>query len=77
MLVVTKSLRGYYKNPDQIAHKVLADRMGVRDPVISHQMIDSYSVYIEVEEKKGQNVLQGDRIEHPEFIKENKLKARL
>ena len=31
MLVVTKSLRGYYKNPDQIAHKVLADRMGVKD----------------------------------------------
>ena len=32
MLIITKSLRGYYKNPDSIAHKVLADRMGVRDP---------------------------------------------
>ena len=43
MLVITKSLRGYYKNPDQIAHKVLADRMGVRDPEISlHQMIESH-----------------------------------
>ena len=31
-LIITKSLRGYYKNPDQIAHKVLADRIGERDP---------------------------------------------
>ena len=30
--VITKSLRGYYKNPQSIAHKVLADRMSVRDP---------------------------------------------
>ena len=30
--VITKSLRGYYKNPKSIAHKVLADRMSVRDP---------------------------------------------
>ena len=29
---ITKSLRGYYKNPQQIAHKVLADRMAERDP---------------------------------------------
>ena len=31
MLVISKSLRGFYKNPQQIAHKVLADRMGERD----------------------------------------------
>ena len=31
-LIITKSLRGFYKNPSQIAHKVLADRMGERDP---------------------------------------------
>ena len=30
-LLVTKSLRGYYKNPKQIAHKVLAERIGLRD----------------------------------------------
>ena len=30
--IITKSLRGYYKNPQGIAHKVLADRMGERDP---------------------------------------------
>ena len=32
MFKITKSLRGYYKNPQQIAHKVLADRMAERDP---------------------------------------------
>ena len=31
-LIISKSLRTDYKNPDQIAHKVLADRMGERDP---------------------------------------------
>ena len=25
--IISKSLRGYYKNPEGIAHKVLADRM--------------------------------------------------
>ena len=32
MFVISKSLRGYYKNPDGIAHKVLADRMAERNP---------------------------------------------
>ena len=31
-LVITKSLRSGYKNPQQIAHKVLADRIMERDP---------------------------------------------
>ena len=31
-LIISKTLRGYYANPTQIAHKVLADRMGERDP---------------------------------------------
>ena len=31
-LLITKALRGYYKNPDQIAHQVLAKRIGKRDP---------------------------------------------
>ena len=32
MLIITKSLRGFYKNPDSIAHKVLADRIAEREP---------------------------------------------
>jgi len=32
MFIISKSLRGYYKNPQGIAHKVLADRMAERNP---------------------------------------------
>lgn len=31
-LIITKSIKGNYANPTTIAHKVLADRMGERDP---------------------------------------------
>lgn len=31
-LVISKTIRAEYANPNQIAHKVLADRMGERDP---------------------------------------------
>ena len=34
MFVISKTLNSYYKNPQSIAHKVLADRMGQRDPGI-------------------------------------------
>ena len=75
MLVITKSLRGYYKNPDQIAHKVLADRMGERDPGNKPSSNDRIPyAYIDVKESRFCKVLQGDRIEHPDFIIENNLK---
>ncbi|GAI41371.1 unnamed protein product, partial [marine sediment metagenome] len=31
-LIITKKLNSFYKNPESIAHKVLAERMGKRDP---------------------------------------------
>ena len=31
-LVISKTVKNDYSNPNQIAHRVLADRMGVRDP---------------------------------------------
>ena len=75
MLTITKSLKSYYKNPESIAHKVLADRMGVRDPGNKPASNDRIPyAYIEVKESKNNKVLQGDRIEHPDFIKENNLK---
>ena len=71
-LLVTKSLRGYYKNPKQIAHKVLADRIGLREqgnkPGAGDRM--NYA-YIKNTNKKA---LQGEKIETPEFIKNNNLK---
>ena len=71
-LLVTKSLRGYYKNPKQIAHKVLADRIGLREqgnkPGAGDRM--NYA-YVKNDNKKA---LQGEKIETPEFIKNNNLK---
>jgi len=75
MFVITKSLRSYYKNPEQIAHNVLAQRIGERDPGNKPQSNDRLPyVYIKIPPlKKGEKILQGNRIETPEFIKENNL----
>ena len=73
-LIITKSLRAFYKNPQQIAHKVLADRMGKRDPGNKPGPGDRIPfVYIET---KGKKVLQGDKVEHPEYILDKKNKLR-
>ena len=75
MLVVTKTLKGTYKNPDQIGHKVLAERMGKRDPGNKPMVNDRIPyVYIQTKEIKGKRILQGDRIEHPDYIKDNNIK---
>ena len=73
-LIVTKTLRGMYKNPQQIAHKVLADRMKKRDPGSAPQSNDRVPyAYIQVKEEKGKKLLQGDKIEDPKYIRENNL----
>ena len=70
-LIITKSLRSNYKNPMQIAHKVLADRMGKRDPGNKPSTGDRIPfVYIH---NKTNSKLQGDRVEHPEYILANKI----
>jgi DNA polymerase elongation subunit (family B) len=71
-LIITKSLRSGYKNPKSIAHKVLADRITARDPGNKPCSGDRIPfAYINV---SGKKVLQGDKIETPAFIIENKLK---
>ena len=71
-LIITKSLRSGYKNPQQIAHKVLADRIGRRDPGNKPRPGDRIAfAYIVNPDKKA---LQGDRIETPEYIKRRRLK---
>jgi DNA polymerase elongation subunit (family B) len=71
-LIITKSLRSGYKNPKSIAHKVLADRITARDPGSKPSSGDRIPfAYIIV---PGKKVLQGDKIETPSFIEENKLK---
>jgi DNA polymerase elongation subunit (family B) len=71
-LIITKSLRSGYKNPQSIAHKVLADRITARDPGNKPGPGDRIPfVYIANNDKKS---LQGEKIETPSFINENKLK---
>ena len=73
-LVITKTLRNTYKDPSKIAHKVLADRMKLRDPGSAPQTNDRIPyVYIE-HDVKNKSLLQGDKIEHPEYIISNKVK---
>jgi hypothetical protein len=71
-LAITKSLRSYYKNPQQIAHRVLADRIGQRDPGNMPKAGDRMKfLHVVTTNKKA---LQGEKIETPEFILEKKLK---
>lgn len=70
-LVITKSLRSGYKNPKQIAHNVLANRIGKRDPGNRPSVGDRIPfVYIKTENKKA---LQGDRIELPSYVQSHGL----
>lgn len=74
-LVITKSLKGDYKDPTRIAHKVLADRMKARDPGSAPQVNDRIPyVYVQTVEKKGEKKLQGDKIEHKDYVIKHKLK---
>lgn len=65
-LIITKSLRGHYKNPKQISHNVLAQRIGRRDPGNKPSIGDRIAfAFIENTNKKA---LQGEKIETPSFI---------
>jgi hypothetical protein len=65
-LVISKTLRSYYKFPQQIAHAVLARRMRERDPGSAPQTNDRVP-YVFVETSK-KDALMGDRIEHVDFV---------
>jgi len=70
-LLITKALRGYYKNPQQIGHRVLADRIGKRDPGNMPKPGDRMRfVFVRTPNPKA---LMGEKIETPEFIAEHKL----
>ena len=71
-LIISKSLNSFYKNPQQIAHKVLADRITSRDPGNKPNPGDRIPfIYII---HKNKSALQGERIETPIYIQENNLK---
>jgi DNA polymerase elongation subunit (family B) len=71
-LIITKSLGSSYKNPNQIAHKVLANRITDREPGNKPASGDRIPFIYICNSKK--DALQGEKIETPTFILENRLK---
>jgi DNA polymerase elongation subunit (family B) len=69
--VITKQLRDDYKNPGQIAHRVLADRMEERDAGNKPQVGDRLA-YVYIKEKRDAKK-QGERIEQIDYVREKKL----
>jgi DNA polymerase elongation subunit (family B) len=72
-LTITKSLRANYADPTRIAHKVLADRIGERDPGNKPSTSDRIP-FVYISSGAGPvPKLQGDRIELPSYIREHGL----
>lgn len=71
-LIITKSLRSNYKNPESIAHKVLADRIAKRDP--GNKPSSGDRIPFVFFHNKDNPKLQGDKIETPTYMTQNKLK---
>ncbi len=72
--ILSKSLSAEYKNPDSIAHRTLADR--ANDRGTDHFQSNDRVAYLHVvtKEKKGDKLLQGEKIETPQYVEENGLK---
>jgi DNA polymerase elongation subunit (family B) len=71
-LIISNKLHRFYKNPESIAHKVLADRMGKRDPG-NKPSVGSRVPFVFIQ-TPGKIKLQGDRIESPSYIREHKIR---
>jgi DNA polymerase elongation subunit (family B) len=70
--ILSKQLRDDYKNPGQIAHRVLADRMEERDAGNKPQVGDRLS-YVYVANRRDEKK-QGNKIESVDYVREKKLK---
>ena len=75
LLTMSKSLRAEYKTPTPPAHKVLADRMRLRDEGTAPASGERVPfIYILPPTGQVASKLQGDRVEHPTYIREKGLK---
>jgi len=73
-LTISKSLRAEYKTPTPPAHKMLAMRMAERDPGNAPASGDRIPfVYIAAPVGQEASKLQGDRVEHPSYVKQKGL----
>ena len=72
--VTSKTLKANYADRTRIAHVCLADRMKARDEGSAPQ-INERVPYVAIVVNERKNMLQGDRIEHPDYIIENNLRV--
>lgn len=70
--IISKTLRSFYKKPLQIAHNVLALRQAQRDPGNRFAPNDRVP-YVFIINETSKDLLQGDKIETPEFTQQNNL----
>lgn len=78
--IIAKTLKFKYADPTRIAHKVLADRMAERDKGSAPQVNDRIPyVYkrIDVNGREPKKVLQGIRVEHPDYMKEHEKEEKI
>ena len=69
--IISKTLKGTYKDRTRIVHAILADRIAKRDPGNKPDVNDRIPwVYIIT---KGKVELQGNRVEDPGYVIKNKL----
>ena len=72
--IISKTLKGNYANRSGVAHAVLADRMGERDPGNKPQTNDRIPYAYIIPKTKRKDSKQGDFIEHKDYIIEKDLK---
>jgi DNA polymerase elongation subunit (family B) len=79
--IISKTLKSTYKNREGQAHAVLADRIAKRDPGNAPNTNDRIPFVFIINKikklKKGEKLLQGDKVEDPSYIKEQGLEIDL
>lgn len=77
MFVLSKKLKQTYKNPSQIVHWVLAERIGREDPGNKPRTGDRVEyVYVQCKDPpNGQIMLQGDRVRTPADVASGRYKV--
>lgn len=69
--IISKTLRDTYADRTRMVHAVLADRMAARDP--GNKPMSNDRIPFAYIVTKGEVKLQGERVEHPDYIQKNKL----
>jgi DNA polymerase elongation subunit (family B) len=75
--IIAKTIRSVYKKPEQIAHYQLALRMAERDPGNAPRANDRIPyVFVRIDKNgiEKKDAIQSERVEHPDWVKEHKLK---